>query len=39
MKGKLIMEKFSEIEKNYKEEMKKNNEQLKNYLMILLEHQ
>ena len=23
------MEKFSEIEKNYKEEMKKNNEQLK----------
>lgn len=33
------MEKFSEIEKNYKEEMKKNNEQLKNYLMILLEHQ
>lgn len=33
------MEKFSEIEKNYKEEMEKNNEQLKNYLMILLEHQ
>lgn len=33
------MGKFSEIEKNYKEEMKKNNEQLKNYLMILLEHQ